>query len=73
MYNGKGQEVEIEEWDRDLLSNRETIQSRISLPKKRNKPTTSIYARGRNDDSVKVESQKTYQLNQAHIQSSQRK
>ena len=54
----KGQEVEIEEWDRDLESNRNTIQSKFLYPREKNKPTTSIYARGSEDSSSEVETRK---------------
>ena len=54
----KGQEVEIEEWDRDLESNRSTIQSKFLYPREKNKPTTSIYARGSEDSSSEVETRK---------------
>ena len=54
----KGQEVEIEEWDRDLELNRNTIQSKFLYPREKNKPTTSIYARGSEDSSSEVETRK---------------
>jgi len=55
----KGQEVEIEEWDRDSETERASIQSKFLYPRERNKPTTSIYARGRGDTTSEVETKKT--------------
>ena len=54
----KGQEVEIEEWDRDLDERVALFRSKFLYPREKNKPTTSIYARGSEDSSSEVETRK---------------